>query len=153
MTPFSSASASFKSTTAVGSIELTWTQPISLPDFDVHVAGRSNDELGDLAERLLIADQLDKLPATLSVGQRQRVAVARALAHAPEVILADEPTASLDPHTAGEVMGLLVDLASQRGVTLVVASHDWDGVTSLGLKRLQHEQTQEDGVLKSEFRT
>ena len=93
------------------------------------------------------------LPATLSVGQRQRVAVARALAHAPEVILADEPTASLDPHTASEVMGLLVELASQRGVTLVVASHDWDGVTSLGLKRLQHEQMEEDGVLKSEFRS
>ncbi|MDH3451021.1 MAG: ABC transporter ATP-binding protein, partial [Gammaproteobacteria bacterium] len=93
-----------------------------------------------LAERLNISDQLDKLPAALSVGQRQRVAVARALAHEPTVVLADEPTASLDPHTAGEVMELVATLAAQRNITLVVASHDWQGVTDLGMVKLQHKQ-------------
>ena len=106
-----------------------------------------------LAERLEISDQLEKLPATLSVGQRQRVAVARALAHEPAVVLADEPTASLDPHTAAEVLELFVDLAAQRGTTLVVASHDWERITELGLVRLNHAQLEETGALCSEFRT
>ena len=105
-----------------------------------------------LAERLQIAGQLAKLPGTLSVGQRQRVAVARALAHEPTVILADEPTASLDPHTAGEVMELLVELAAQRGHTLLVASHDWERTRALGLVELQHEQKEDNGALRSEFR-
>ncbi|HEC15407.1 MAG TPA: ATP-binding cassette domain-containing protein [Sedimenticola sp.] len=104
-----------------------------------------------LAERLKIGDQLEKLPATLSVGQRQRVAVARALSHEPSVVLADEPTASLDPHTAAEVMELFVELAAQRNITLLVASHDWARVTELGLTRLHHEQVDEKGVLRSEF--
>ncbi len=110
-----------------------------------------NDSGQILAERLHIEDLMDRLPETLSVGQRQRVAVARALVHEPTVVLADEPTASLDPHTAGEVMELFVELVSQRGTTLIVATHDWDGMTALGLSRLKHEQTDEKGVLRSEF--
>jgi len=112
-----------------------------------------DDTVQDLAERLQIASQLEKLPAALSVGQRQRVAVARALAHEPAVLIADEPTASLDPYTAGQVMELFVELAGQRGITLVVASHDWDGVTALGLVKLQHEQIETTGILRSEFYT
>lgn len=104
-----------------------------------------------LAERLQIADQLKKLPAALSVGQRQRVAVARALAHQPTVVLADEPTASLDPHTSAEVMELFVDLAARNGITLVVASHEWEKTTALGLARLHHEQVEGNGFLQSEF--
>jgi len=68
-------------------------------------------------------------------------------------VLADEPTASLDPHTAAEVLELFVELATQRGTTLVLASHDWERVTELGLKRLQHAQIEEPGVLRSEFQT
>lgn len=104
-----------------------------------------------LAERLGITDQLDKLPATLSVGQRQRVAVARALAHEPSVVLADEPTASLDPHTAGEVMELVATLAAQHNITLVVASHDWQGVSDLGMVKLKHQQVEGTGKLRSVF--
>ncbi len=110
-----------------------------------------DDTVQILAERLQIAGQLRKLPAALSVGQRQRVAVARALAHQPTVILADEPTASLDPHTSAEVMELFVELAAQNGTTLVVASHEWEKTTALGLVRLHHEQVEGDGFLRSEF--
>jgi len=104
-----------------------------------------------LAERLKITDQLDKLPSDLSVGQRQRVAVARALSHEPTVVLADEPTASLDPHTAAEVMDLFVELVHLQGITLLLASHDWVRVDELGFTKLHHEQIEENGTLRSEY--
>ena len=65
-----------------------------------------------------------KRPGELSGGQRQRVAVARALAKQPAVILADEPTASLDQATGRELLSLLKSLATERGVTIIMASHD-----------------------------
>lgn len=62
--------------------------------------------------------------ATLSGGEAQRIAVARAIAGSPVVILADEPTASLDKNNAQQVAGLLVDLAHRHGIALVAATHD-----------------------------
>ncbi len=92
-----------------------------------------------LAEQLEIADQLDKRPAALSVGQRQRVGIARALAHAPRLVLADEPTASLDPLNAARVMQLLVQQSQARGAALLLTTHDLQlahsaGLTLLGLQ-------------------
>jgi putative ABC transport system ATP-binding protein len=63
-------------------------------------------------------------PAQLSTGECQRVAVARALVNDPDILLADEPTASLDAPNGQAVMQLLIDLVRQRGVTLVVVTHD-----------------------------
>jgi putative ABC transport system ATP-binding protein len=73
------------------------------------------------------------------------VAIGRALAHRPSVVLADEPTASLDPLTGRKVMALLVGLAEALGVTVVVASHDWHQVRELGLRRLSHRSHARDG--------
>jgi putative ABC transport system ATP-binding protein len=81
-----------------------------------------------LARQLGIEAELDKLPATLSVGQRQRAAIARALVHRPELVLADEPTSALDPLMAREVMQLLLDETEAAGAALVVASHDYDAI-------------------------
>ncbi|HXV24347.1 MAG TPA: ATP-binding cassette domain-containing protein [Alphaproteobacteria bacterium] len=64
------------------------------------------------------------MPAQLSIGQRQRVAVARALVHRPRIVLADEPTASLDAEAASAVMTLLVELAGVEGAAVLLVSHD-----------------------------
>lgn len=88
-----------------------------------------------LAERLGIARHLKKKPQELSVGERQRVAIARALAHRPVVVLADEPTAALDPATADGVMSLLVDLAEREGAAVIVASHDIDRIDRFGFSK------------------
>ncbi|MGX9964291.1 ABC transporter ATP-binding protein [Roseomonas sp. F4] len=93
----------------------------------------------ELAARLGIADQLGKLPAALSVGQRQRAAIARALVHRPALLLADEPTASVDPALAMEVMDLLLTEASAAGAALVLASHDHAAVARLALPVLRFE--------------
>jgi putative ABC transport system ATP-binding protein len=69
-------------------------------------------------------DHANKMPKQLSGGQRQRVAIARAFVHRPCLIIADEPTASLDKQHAIEVMEILKQMYSQLGTTLILASHD-----------------------------
>ena len=76
-----------------------------------------------LLTRLGVADQADKLPATLSGGQQQRVAVARALANAPALLLADEPTGNLDSRTSESLLELLSGLA-REGQTVVMVTHE-----------------------------
>jgi putative ABC transport system ATP-binding protein len=78
----------------------------------------------DVLAELGLADAVDKLPDQLSGGQRQRVAVARALIHEPEIILADEPTGSLDTDSSAVVLDLLLAAQAELGATLVVVTHD-----------------------------
>ncbi len=89
-------------------------------------------------ERLHIAPQLDKLPGELSVGQRQRAAIARALAHEPRVLIADEPTASIDPVNAERIMKLMTSLVDELGVTLILASHAHGLARRSGLSLIEH---------------
>ena len=76
-----------------------------------------------LLARLGIAEQADKLPSSMSGGQQQRVAVARALANAPALLLADEPTGNLDTRNAAALLDLFEELAAE-GQTLVMVTHD-----------------------------
>ncbi len=100
------------------------------------LAGRlSVGEQKERAMRLLdqvgIAGHAHKLPSALSGGQQQRAAIARALANDPPILLADEPTGSLDSGTANEVLGVFQTLAAQ-GKTLLVVTHDKDIVQRAG---------------------
>ena len=106
------------------------------------VLGMKRDgTVGHLAEVLGIVNQLRKLPDDLSTGERQRVAIARALAHRPAIVIADEPTASLDPYAAEKVMALFLSVAEEFNSTVILASHAWRHVKELGLRRLSHRTT------------
>lgn len=97
-------------------------------EFALNIRGTMGPPARAEAERVLtavgLADRLDFRPADLSGGQKQRVAIARALAGSPAVLLADEPTANLDSHTAGQVLGLFRDLARTEGAGLLIVTHD-----------------------------
>ena len=78
----------------------------------------------NLLKRVGMADRLDYKPRQLSVGQQQRVAVARALAGRPKLVLADEPTGNLDPALADEAMALIQEICRENEAALLVVSHD-----------------------------
>ncbi len=101
----------------------------------------------DIAKKLHIDDLLKKLPHQLSGGQQQRVAVARAVAAAPKLILADEPTANLDSQNAAILMDMLEHLNKQEGITIIFSSHD-----PLVIKRAKHSIVLKDGKVVSNER-
>ena len=84
------------------------------------------DRAVELLERLGLGDRMDHVPGKLSGGEKQRVAICRALMNRPEVILADEPTGALDEENASEVENLLLDLVREEGRSLLLVTHNQD---------------------------
>ncbi|MEC0169021.1 ABC transporter ATP-binding protein [Paenibacillus graminis] len=95
--------------------------PLTLAGFTVK---EMEKRLGEVADRLGIRALLDKRTCEISGGQMQRVAIARAMIHRPSLILADEPTGSLDSKAAGEVMNLLAEVNGAEGTTVLMVTHD-----------------------------
>lgn len=116
---------------------LTVRENIELPRRLLSLA--DDDSINSIARVLGIHRQLDKLPGLLSAGERQRAAFARALSHRPSILLADEPTASLDPITARKIMAVVMELIKGLKITLITASHDWAHVYKMDLRILHQE--------------
>jgi lipoprotein-releasing system ATP-binding protein len=123
--------------------EFTALDNVALPQM---IAGASKaqarERAGVLLSDLGLGHRLNHQPGQLSGGEQQRVAIARALANQPRIVLADEPTGNLDPHTSGAVFQSLFELARASGVALLIATHN------LQLARYMHRVfSLEDGRL------
>ena len=103
------------------------------------------EAVATVVERLGIGHLLGHSPSTLSVGERQRVAIAAALAHGPSVVLADEPTAALDPGHAANVLRLFAELARQLGITVIMVTHNLDQARLAGFALAQVQVGQDAG--------
>ncbi len=103
---------------------LSAIENVQIPLFLAKVDERTQkDRATALLDRVGLGDRLDHKPCELSVGQQQRVALARMLANDPAVILADEPTGNLDPETSQQIIGFLEEF-NREGKTIVMVTHD-----------------------------
>ena len=134
----------FQGPSLVPSLDVT--ENVSLPMLFGGIAeSLAADRARAALVRLAIEDLAAKLPQELSGGQAQRVAVARVLAAAPMLILADEPTGQLDHTTGAKVIDVLLHACAESGAALVVSTHD-----PLIARRLPHEWTMRDGHLHTD---
>ncbi len=105
--------------------EFTAVENVAIPAM---ISGKSRREAmaeaGELLRRLSLGDRLDHRPAELSGGEKQRVAVARAIINHPEIVLADEPTGALDSVRKRELLELFLRLREEEGLSLIVVTHD-----------------------------
>ena len=105
---------------------------VALPQM---IAGQSREAARARAKTLLdqlgLAERLHHQPGQMSGGEQQRVAIARALANQPRVVLADEPTGNLDPHTSSAVFHNLFEVARQTGVAVLIATHNMELATHM----------------------
>jgi lipoprotein-releasing system ATP-binding protein len=107
--------------------EFSALENVMLPQM---IAGKRKSEARahalDLLTQVGLAARAEHRPARLSGGEQQRVAIVRALANSPRVLLGDEPTGNLDQHTAGDVTALLLDIVRKSGLAALIATHNLD---------------------------
>ena len=107
--------------------EFTAAENVVLPQLaDGATQARARARAEDLLSRVGVAHRRDHRPAEMSGGEQQRVAFCRALANAPDLLLADEPTGNLDPGSADTVFATLLDLVRETGMAALIATHNLD---------------------------
>jgi len=114
---------------------LTVRQNIQLPRRMLGLPVRS-ERVEEAIQRLALKPLLHKKPAQLSIGERQRVAFVRAIAHEPDLLLADEPTAALDPLQARQLFELIIEMVQRFQIAALLVSHDWALVRDCGLQQI-----------------
>ena len=103
---------------------LTAGENLALPlELCGHSADQAQQRASVLLDQVGLTGMAARYPETLSGGEQQRIAVARALAHRPKLLLADEPTGNLDEATGDQLIGLLTGLARDQGTTMVIVTH------------------------------
>ena len=107
--------------------EFSALENVMLPQMIAGVArARARERALSLLQQVGLAPRADHRPARLSGGEQQRVAIVRALANSPRVLLGDEPTGNLDQHTADDVTAFLLDIVRRQGVAALIATHNLD---------------------------
>ena len=125
--------------------EFSALENVMLPQMIAGVGrGQARDKAAALLERVGLAERLDHRPARLSGGEQQRVALVRALANDPKILLADEPTGNLDHTTATSVMAILIEIVRASGLAALIATHNFELAG-----RLDRIVTLEDGRLRA----
>jgi putative ABC transport system ATP-binding protein len=105
--------------------DLTAIENVVLPALELGLTERDGlARAADLLGRVGLAERTDHLPAELSGGEQQRIAIARALVNAPALLLADEPTANLDSHASTMVLDLIASINRELGQTVLMVSHE-----------------------------
>jgi cell division transport system ATP-binding protein len=120
--------------------------------YALEVIGATNETIRRDVPQILdivgLSDRSENFPRELSGGEKQRAAIARALIHRPDIILADEPTGNLDPYNASDIIKLLVKI-NEMGTTVILATHDKQVINSLGKRVI----TLDDGkIIRDEER-
>lgn len=124
--------------------EFTALENITLPQLANGVSEKAaQDRAMALLDRVGVAARADHRPAALSGGEQQRVAFCRALANAPRVLLADEPTGNLDPETSDQVFDALMALVRDEGLSALIATHNMDLAA-----RMDRKLRLDGGILK-----
>jgi len=125
--------------------EFSALENIVLPQMIAKVSRRDAEfRARELLGLVGLSHRVDHRPGQLSGGEQQRVAIARALANKPQLLVADEPTGNLDPHTADDVFKLLRTLTQSQGLAALVATHNFDLA-----RRMDRIVTLRDGMLEA----
>lgn len=127
--------------------------------YPLEIAGVNKNQAKEKARELLkivgLEDKEKSYPVQLSGGQQQRIAIARALATNPKVLLCDEATSALDPNTTASILNLLKEINKTMGVTIIVITHEMKVIEQICNKVavIDHSQIVEEGLVKEVFTT
>ncbi len=127
--------------------------------YPLEIAGINKNQAKEKARELLkivgLEDKEKSYPVQLSGGQQQRIAIARALATNPKVLLCDEATSALDPNTTASILNLLKEINKTMGVTIIVITHEMKVIEQICNKVavIDHSQIVEEGLVKEVFTT